>query len=130
VKWKLFRKRTESTPVVSADTKKPDKIFMKKRPFSSLPPQDRFLAYVIIMIIIAAIFVFAVYMAIVIREKIRMSDDISKQRASPVAASPNDGNGLDPAVTLNAENGASTNDAPTNAMTPLPVPVISDTNSN
>jgi hypothetical protein len=98
---------------------------MKKGKFSALPPRERFLISVITAVIIAAILVFAMFMGILIQEKIQRSANISNQRSNPVTAPLNDENGLISSSTSNALNFDSTND-----LAPLIAPVISNTNSN
>jgi hypothetical protein len=82
---------------------------MENGPFSSLTRKERFWAYMGIMIIMAAILVFALLVWVIIQERIRVPDNLSKQHSSPAPAIWNAGN-----------------DAPTNALTPVPEP----TNSN
>jgi hypothetical protein len=98
---------------------------MKKRKFSSLPPQDRFLFNVTIVVIIGAILVFAIFMGILIQQKIQTSDNNSKQSSNPLTAPLNDQNGLNASPISNAWNNDSTND-----IAPSTEPIISNTNSN
>jgi len=101
---------------------------MKKRKFSSLTPQDRFLFNVTIVVIIAAILVFAIFMGILIQERIQTSDNDSKQPSNPITAplnDKNDENSLNASPTSNAWN-----DGSTNGTAPSTEPIISNTNSN
>jgi hypothetical protein len=60
-----------------------------------------------------------------IREKVQISDNISKQWTNPTAVPSNAGNSLEPTAILNAGNNASTN-----MLLLLTPSVISVTNSN
>jgi hypothetical protein len=101
--------------------KKSQKRIREKRSFSSLRPKDRFLAYVMITLIIGAILVFAISIGIIIQGKNQTSGNFSEQSSSPATVPSNPG----PATTGNAEN-----DASTNPLAPLTESIISDTNSN
>jgi hypothetical protein len=86
---------------------------MKNGPFSSLTRKERFWGYMGILIIIAAILIFAFVVAVIIQQRAQLSDKISKQHSSHAPAAWNGGN-----------------DSITNALTPAPEPVIPNTNSN
>jgi hypothetical protein len=99
---------------------------MDKEPFSSLSPKHHLLAKVAIVIIITMILAVAAFFGIALQEKDQRSGNISKQPFSTTnTASLKDWNRLRSVVTWY------TNDTPTNAaMEPLPVPIITETNSN
>ena len=98
---------------------------MKDLPFSSFPPKERFLASVVIMIITATILVCAGSMWVLLQEKTRFSDNISKQQINTSASPTNNRNSFDPIAVLKEGNNASTN-----TLAPLSPLAISVTNSN
>lgn len=75
------------------------------------------------MIIFAAILIFAAIVSVLIQQKIVVSEMISKQQQLPAAAQANPGDSLE--GMLNSGNNTSTN-----LLAPLPAPVLPATNSN
>ena len=105
---------------IVADTKRPHKQFMGNGPNLPLPPEEQFLRqenrlpfYVVIIAIIAAILAFVILVAILIQQRNQISKTISKDHSNTAPATWNGGN-----------------DSITNALTPVPGPVIPNTNSN
>ena len=114
------------------EPKEAKKEFMETRPFSPLPPDDpytapehRFVANLAIGLIVVVILAFALFVGMVIHEKVQRSQNISRQPAGSVTVPLNDGNSLSPAATWNTPNSDSTN-----VLAPMPAPISSVTNSN
>jgi len=93
--------------------------------FSSLSRKERFWANMAIMLIIAAILVFAGMVWVLFQQKARISGSISTPPTESAVVPSNSFNGLEPAAILDTGDNISTNMA-----VPVPAPVVSVTNSN
>lgn len=101
---------------------------MENGQFSSLSRRERFQAYLTLVLIVAAILVFATIAGITIYEKIQTSrvNGATKQNPGFSTTPLNNGSDLNPPSIWSAQ----TNRASTNATTPLPESVAPGTNAN
>jgi hypothetical protein len=98
---------------------------MKKKRPSSFTPEQRFLFNLTKLVAIGVVLLFAIFMGILIQQRIHQSDNVSRQGSSPAEELSNVTNNQSAETAWNVRD-----DASTNALTPLPAPIIFNTNSN